>query len=298
MELLHSSAIVNACDEFHEDRDYFTRRRKGAGDWLIFYTLSGHGLFTGGGQRSVSAAGDVHLYQPGFPHDYRTFGEKWRFLWAHFQPHEYWLPWLNLPRTSIEGLSTLRILREPLRRKTAAALRKMLAASRLPAHHKRHLILNSLEEALLWISEANPHLRDISRDDRIEEALEILGESFTEKHTVESLARRVGLSPSRFAHLFKEQTGQSVIDTVIHLRLAEACKLMEFTSLPIKSIAAQCGFQNAYYFSRIFKEKHIRSPKAWRQKRLSGECTTALEVAHSAPTPTPTKKRRKPPVQR
>ncbi|MDZ4744269.1 MAG: AraC family transcriptional regulator [Verrucomicrobiota bacterium] len=259
---------IRACDHFLQSSNYHQIRKEGSEDWLIFYTLSGHGVFAQNKTQVFCGPGDVNIYQPKHYQNYKTFGKGWRFLWAHFSPPESWLRWLNLPHTPIQGLLSLHVRRTNNRQKIERAMKRMLAYDRMPSFHKGQLIMNALEESLLWISEANPNLRDINRDDRVEKALEIITSSFNEKHTVENLARTIGLSPSRFAHLFKEQTGRSVIDTIIDLRLAESAKLLEFTSFSIKSISIQTGFQNPYYFSRLFSQKYGRSPKVHRQSCL------------------------------
>lgn len=283
---IHSPKII-ASDFFQESEKYSKVRETGSGDWLIFYTLSGHGVFISGKIKTFSRRGDIHLYAPGHYQKYKTFGKTWKFFWAHFHPRENWSRWLNLPSSVIEGLLTLHIHRNTIKERVEKAMRQIIVRDHLPIHHKKYLTLNALEEALLWISEVNPNLRDISRDERVEKALEIISISFTQKHTVESLAREVSLSPSRFAHLFKEQTGQSVIDTLIAYRLAEAAKLLEFTSSSIKSISDQTGFQNPYYFSRLFSQKYGLPPRNYRK----------IHPTLGRPTNTPISFSENPPLQ-
>ncbi len=263
----HLPSVV-ACGEFHKTKKYEIIRPEGSGDWIIFFTLSGNGVFTSGKEKHFCHGGDVNLYQPGYLQNYRTSGESWRFIWAHFHPPENWTHWLNLPDSGMTGLLGMHVEKISLRRRIEKSLRRMLSHDRLPSYYKTPLTLNALEEALLWISEANPNLRDNHLDERIDKVLEILSSDFAEKHTVESLSRIAGLSPSRFAHLFKEQIGQSVIETLISLRLAEAAKLLEFTSDPVKTISVQTGFQNPYYFSRLFSQKYRIPPRDYRKQHF------------------------------
>jgi AraC family transcriptional regulator of arabinose operon len=49
---------------------------------------------------------------------------------------------------------------------------------------------------------------------------------------VEEVAQRVKLSPSRFCHLFKSETGVPFIQYLREARLEKACELLETTFNP------------------------------------------------------------------
>jgi AraC family transcriptional regulator of arabinose operon len=49
--------------------------------------------------------------------------------------------------------------------------------------------------------------------------------------------------------------------------MAKARELLDTSELAIARIAEQCGYQDPYYFSRIFKKTHSISPARYRQQR-------------------------------
>jgi YesN/AraC family two-component response regulator len=55
------------------------------------------------------------------------------------------------------------------------------------------------------------------------------------------------------------------MDYLIHLRIQKACQLLDNTTLQVKEIAAVSGFDDPYYFSRIFKKVMGRSPVDYRK---------------------------------
>jgi len=81
---------------------------------------------------------------------------------------------------------------------------------------------------------------------------------------VSTLTTLAGVSPSYFFALFKRATGQTPIDFFIHLRMRRACELLETTSLSVKEVAASLGYDDQFYFSRVFKSVNHVAPSAYR----------------------------------
>lgn len=88
------------------------------------------------------------------------------------------------------------------------------------------------------------------------------GESFS----LVGLAAEYHVSPSYFAHLFKETTGYAPIEYVMMCRLSAAKRYLCDTDLLIKEIVDLCGFGDESNFSRMFKAKTAMTPTAFRQK--------------------------------
>jgi len=81
---------------------------------------------------------------------------------------------------------------------------------------------------------------------------------------VSTLAALAGVSPSRFFVLFKHATGHTPIDFFIHLRMRRACELLEATSLSVQEVAASLGYDDQFYFSRVFKSVNHVAPSEYR----------------------------------
>jgi AraC-like DNA-binding protein len=103
-------------------------------------------------------------------------------------------------------------------------------------------------------------------DMRVQVVLKYLSQNLTEDHTVTYLSKKVHLSPSRLAHLFKQQVGDSIIGTLMRMRLHHATELLQFTSLRINEIAESVGFSSPDYFTRTFKAFFGISPGKYRKK--------------------------------
>lgn len=94
--------------------------------------------------------------------------------------------------------------------------------------------------------------------------LQILEEHFTENVPVSSVTRKVGLSTSRFEHLFKHHVGCGVMRWLRIRRCREALNLLEHTDLRIYEVAEKIGFSDSAYFCRIFRREYSQSPTQYR----------------------------------
>lgn len=101
-------------------------------------------------------------------------------------------------------------------------------------------------------------------DNLINKVIIYMRENLDKKLVVEDFARQCSLSTSYFSKMFNEQTGISPIDYFIHLKMQRACQLLDLTSTKIKDIAEQVGYEDPYYFSRIFTKVIGTSPSKWK----------------------------------
>jgi AraC-like DNA-binding protein len=69
--------------------------------------------------------------------------------------------------------------------------------------------------------------------------------------------------------LFKKKTGQSPLNFATYLKIQKACHLLEFSDLKIRDIAYQLGYEDAFYFSRVFSRVMEISPAKFKKMRLA-----------------------------
>jgi AraC-like DNA-binding protein len=82
--------------------------------------------------------------------------------------------------------------------------------------------------------------------------------------SVPTLASGVGLSPSRFAHLFASTFGMPAMRYVERVRMEEAKALLSTGTAPVNLIARRVGYESEFYFSRRFKVYTGLSPSLYR----------------------------------
>jgi AraC-like DNA-binding protein len=148
-----------------------------------------------------------------------------------------------------------------------------------------HEVLEALEGAsapprLLYAAQTLAHLigtviwhcRGCARTEpdvwrRIEQSIAYMQQHLDKPLHVSTLATLANVSPSYYTVLFKRQTGSAPIDYFIRLRMQHACHLLEATSFSVKEVAAALGYDDPFYFSRIFKSVNEVAPSWYRQSR-------------------------------
>ncbi|MGM0876535.1 MAG: helix-turn-helix domain-containing protein [Bacillota bacterium] len=99
-----------------------------------------------------------------------------------------------------------------------------------------------------------------------EKIMQWVEEHYKEEFSLTRLANDLHLSPYHVSHLFKNETGSTIMHYIIARRLREACQLLSTTDLPINYICEEIGINNTSYFSQLFKKNIGLSPKDFRGK--------------------------------
>ena len=258
---------VWVANHFRASYGYHVRRPAGSHDWLLTFTIDGVGCYRLQDQSYLCQAGDIFLLAPGVMHDYATLYEErpWEFYWVHFLPRPHWGEWLQLSGLA-PGLCGVTLHDPVLKQRLVGSFSRLLQDLRNSTHFQIDLAANALEEILLCIAQQQARTKPHTLDPRINTILQRLQAIYRESITIATLAQQVALSPSRLSHLFKEQVGYSIIETILTIRLHQTERLLKYTSLHIGEIAQEVGFQSASYFSRQFKAHYGLSPEAYRQQ--------------------------------
>ncbi|MDB5001068.1 MAG: transcriptional regulator, AraC family [Mucilaginibacter sp.] len=84
------------------------------------------------------------------------------------------------------------------------------------------------------------------------------------KMTINEMAGKQKLSSSHFSNLFRKATGMPPMDYFIHLKMQKACQFLYANEAKIKTIAMDLGYEDPYYFSRVFKKYMGMSPEQYK----------------------------------
>ena len=94
------------------------------------------------------------------------------------------------------------------------------------------------------------YLHGVNRSNvHVHQALEFIGHEFSRPISLSDVAKHVGLSPSRMAHLIKEFTGLTVLQTIQNIRIRQAQDLLDQTARSCAEIAYEVGFGDQSYFT-------------------------------------------------
>lgn len=94
---------------------------------------------------------------------------------------------------------------------------------------------------------------------------EYINNNYSQNFRTENLSKALNISYRHLARIFKQETNMSIVDFLNSVRLEHAKNLLLQTDLPISDIAVQTGYDNIYYFSKIFKKNFFISPSQFRK---------------------------------
>jgi AraC-like DNA-binding protein len=104
---------------------------------------------------------------------------------------------------------------------------------------------------------------------KIDQCITYMIEHIDQPMQVSTLAALANVSLSHFFALFKQRTGCPPMDYFTRLRMRRACRLLGSSSASVKEVAAALGYDDPFYFSRVFKSVNNVAPSKYRTARSS-----------------------------
>ena len=93
-----------------------------------------------------------------------------------------------------------------------------------------------------------------------------IADHYQEPSPVTALVQLSGLAERSFKRRFQQATGMSPLEYVHTLRLEEAKQMLEAGIRPIEAIANEVGYEDAGFFSRLFRRKVSLTPAQYRKR--------------------------------
>ncbi|MBB6671314.1 response regulator [Cohnella nanjingensis] len=98
--------------------------------------------------------------------------------------------------------------------------------------------------------------------------MELIDSRYHEALTVEALAESVYLTPNYVRTLFKQKTGETILEYMTRVRIRRASELLRDRALRIHEVARAVGYENVSYFCSLFQRHKGVTPNEYRKKRL------------------------------
>ncbi|HEY0829132.1 MAG TPA: AraC family transcriptional regulator [Bacilli bacterium] len=127
------------------------------------------------------------------------------------------------------------------------------------------ILLRKYAVNILTLNDYNLRMKNLERYAPI---FQYIDEHYNKELSVELLAGMAGLSRFHFSRLFKELTDRTVTEYINLIRINKSAYLLRNTRMNISEIALSTGFNDIYYFSRIFKKYKKVPPSDLRRTLL------------------------------
>ena len=269
MEALKTYRIIG--DLYFTDIGYFPNaqhhyreRKKGSMQYILIYCDSGEGWFEVEGKREKLRPNQYLVISKQTPHRYgSTASNPWSIYWIHFTGrnardlvHDFNQA-LKIPAANNQRFDArIALFEEIFRNLEMGYNRENIEYSCICLRH----ILGSLKYLRQF-----RRIHELKEPDMATLAIRYMKMHIHKKIYLAELASQGGLSVSHFSAVFKKHTGRSPLDYLLHLRIQFACGLLDFSGSNIAEVAMKVGFEDQFYFSRMFSKIMGKSPTAYRK---------------------------------
>lgn len=258
---------INNCGYYlvHTTPIIKTEHPEGRNDYQLLYiaTGKGHFYFKNSNKETIVPKGNMILFRPKEPQVYYYYAEdKTEVYWVHFTGSqvEAFLDHYELPKEDnvfFTGVSPdypwiyNQIIRElQLKRVNYDEMLGIL-------FHHILLVINR------YMKEGKQTGNDMINE--IERAARYFNDNFNKNISIEQYATEHLMSVNWFIHSFKSIMKLTPMQYILSLRISAAKAYLESTSKNITEIADAVGYDNALYFSRIFKKHTSYSPSEYKK---------------------------------
>lgn len=102
----------------------------------------------------------------------------------------------------------------------------------------------------------------------VKKVKEYIHKHYAEPMTVEAMADEIRLSSNYIRTIFKEGTGQTILEYITDYRFERACELLKVPTLKVKEVSCRVGYENVSYFCAVFTKRYKISPNEYRKRYL------------------------------
>lgn len=131
----------------------------------------------------------------------------------------------------------------------------------------------SLQELKLCVKEAIDRVlaavvasRESGNRKPVEQAKDWIRGQLASELTIKRIADYVYMNPTYFSEVFKQQTGETVLDYVTRKRIERARELLRDPGLKLQDVCGRIGYQDVKYFSKLFKTWTGITPSKFRER--------------------------------
>lgn len=136
--------------------------------------------------------------------------------------------------------------------------------------------LTTRSQVLLWLETLQNNITVIleqfasGKSELVEKARQYVRDNVDKRIMLQDAADYVCISPGYLSALFKKQYNQSFVEYINSTKIERACQLIQEDKYLIYEISYMLGFENAYYFTKVFKRQKGVTPTEYQHKMKGG----------------------------
>lgn len=106
------------------------------------------------------------------------------------------------------------------------------------------------------------------RDFVVKKVMEYVQEHYARVVSVEDMAREIHFSANYIRSIFKEGTGQTILEYLTDYRFKKACELLAHSEYKVKEVSLMVGYDNVSYFGSVFTRRFGMTPNEYRRRNM------------------------------
>ena len=107
--------------------------------------------------------------------------------------------------------------------------------------------------------------KDLSNEDKLKHAVRYIEKNFKNNITLKDVADYMNFSNTYFSKSFKKYVGVNFNKYITQIRIEEAKRVLEETSMSINDLAFDMGYNEPNYFCKVFKKMEGITPSEYRE---------------------------------
>lgn len=257
------SVLPMPCRAKHDilQRKEFLWKRAAYDAWFLIIPISGCFSYTMQGKTQTVSEGELCFFPPGVAFDRQVIEE----LQMHYIRIEWNCTDEELVRAGCYPVGRIDVSD---RHRLHGSLRMLQSVFNNCAAEQSEAVLHYVRD--IWMQALNDHTNTFHQlplctDDPVaDRAIAYINAHFHEAISIADVAAYCGVSHIQLTNRLTRAVGISPIKYLTNQRIQKARKLLAESTLSVARIAAMCGYENQFYFSKRFRMTVGLSPQQYR----------------------------------
>lgn len=246
-------AGVSFCDESY-------RIERQPPNLTVFEAVeAGHGYLEVEEKKFHPAAGDVYIAPGWKSHKYgSSANDPWKKTW------------LNVSGPLVESLLKVYQIHNVYHFRNAEEASRLIregvaALKTLPERDLEHFISDLVFRIVRALGESHGMPESPAINGPAEQIRHFLHKHIEQPMpSLQEIAATINRSPVQAIRIFRQATGATPYDYLLEEKITAACKMLLHTTKTNKEIAYMLGFNDEFYFARLFRKRRGLSPRNYR----------------------------------
>lgn len=242
-------------------------KRKGLDEGVYIYCIKGRGYYKRGSKEYEVNPGELFYCPPRSHQEYWADSENpWTIYWIHVFGRS-----LSSIAVQVGFSDSVPVLQIGINSEITDSFQGLFKVMKNVNNETYRFYIQTYIYRILGLFAVNAHLMrpENKLPDEITAAIKYMERSLDKQITINEISDQAGISSFHFCRMFKKHTGVTLINYFNRLKIHKACAMIAGSNLKIKEIANELGYNDPYYFSRVFKKFSGYSPEYYRKVKLT-----------------------------